>query len=220
MVNCVLSTESTARFPRILAVCLMVGIIILPLHQSVAQDCSCGAPCYVLLDNDSLYGVEDFIACLTIEVGPNVVVEELADVTFNAGESITVNNDVLINENATVALEIDPLLFCDLTADFDEDQSDACLDCNDDDSSVFPGAEETCNGVDDDCDGEVDEGFNLSTDNNNCGACGAVCTGNNNTFCTYSCSAGTCGGYVTHEILYLACLLLGGPDGLCDCVVD
>ncbi len=31
------------------------------------------------------------------------------------------------------------------------------LDCNDDNASVFPGAEETCNGLDDDCDGQVDE---------------------------------------------------------------
>ncbi len=30
-------------------------------------------------------------------------------------------------------------------------------DCDDDDGAVFPGAEEACNGVDDDCDGEIDE---------------------------------------------------------------
>jgi len=31
-------------------------------------------------------------------------------------------------------------------------------DCDDGDASVFPGTAETCNGVDDDCDGDVDEG--------------------------------------------------------------
>jgi len=31
-------------------------------------------------------------------------------------------------------------------------------DCDDGDSAVFPGAPERCNGVDDDCDGQVDEG--------------------------------------------------------------
>ena len=30
-------------------------------------------------------------------------------------------------------------------------------DCDDGDGDVFPGADETCNGIDDDCDGEVDE---------------------------------------------------------------
>ncbi|MCY0998702.1 hypothetical protein OWM54_16305 [Myxococcus sp. MISCRS1] len=35
---------------------------------------------------------------------------------------------------------------------------------------------ERCNGVDDDCDGEVDEDFNRLTDPFNCGTCGTVCT--------------------------------------------
>lgn len=34
---------------------------------------------------------------------------------------------------------------------------------------------EVCDGVDNDCDGQVDEGFNLTTDTNNCGSCGVVC---------------------------------------------
>jgi hypothetical protein len=36
-------------------------------------------------------------------------------------------------------------------------------------------ATESCNGVDDNCDGRVDEGFNLLTDPQSCGACGNVC---------------------------------------------
>ncbi|MBX7097312.1 MAG: hypothetical protein K1X89_06355 [Myxococcaceae bacterium] len=34
---------------------------------------------------------------------------------------------------------------------------------------------ETCNGEDDDCDGTVDNGFDLQSDSKNCGTCGHVC---------------------------------------------
>ncbi len=34
---------------------------------------------------------------------------------------------------------------------------------------------ETCNGADDDCDGVVDDGFDLSFDDANCGSCGWIC---------------------------------------------
>jgi hypothetical protein len=45
---------------------------------------------------------------------------------------------------------------------------------------------ETCNGKDDNCDGQLDEGFNLQTDRNNCGTCGNVCpTG-------FACFSGSC----------------------------
>ncbi|HVW25464.1 MAG TPA: MopE-related protein [Polyangiaceae bacterium] len=50
---------------------------------------------------------------------------------------------------------------------------------------------ETCNGVDDNCDGRVDEGFNKQTDPNNCGACGKVCTATNAS--AVACTSGACG---------------------------
>jgi hypothetical protein len=45
--------------------------------------------------------------------------------------------------------------------DADGDGVPADADCDDADASVGPGAEELCNGVDDDCDGEIDEGVLL-----------------------------------------------------------
>ena len=35
---------------------------------------------------------------------------------------------------------------------------------------------EVCNGIDDNCDGQIDEGFDLQNDPVNCGACGKVCS--------------------------------------------
>ena len=46
----------------------------------------------------------------------------------------------------------------DDTVDGDGDGYAACEECNDADASINPGALEVCNGVDDDCDGSVDEG--------------------------------------------------------------
>jgi len=49
--------------------------------------------------------------------------------------------------------------FC-LTGGFDDDGdgwTDKCGDCDDDDASVYPGAEELCDGLDHDCNGTVDD---------------------------------------------------------------
>ena len=42
--------------------------------------------------------------------------------------------------------------------DADEDGFNEFEDCNDADAAVFPGAAETCDGIDEDCDGVLDEG--------------------------------------------------------------
>jgi MYXO-CTERM domain-containing protein len=47
--------------------------------------------------------------------------------------------------------------------DADGDGANDGPDCDDTDPKVNPGAEELCNGVDDDCDGDTDEGCETDT---------------------------------------------------------
>ena len=68
----------------------------------------------------------------------------------------------------------------------------AGFDCDDSIASVNPGAEELCNYVDDDCDGQTDEGVDMQTDPDNCGECFWQCRAAE--VCDRGNCADSCGG--------------------------
>ncbi len=51
----------------------------------------------------------------------------------------------------------------DLCQDSDHDGYPFTVDCNDQNAAVHPGAPEICNGIDDNCNGQTDEGLNTTT---------------------------------------------------------
>jgi len=66
--------------------------------------------------------------------------------------------------------------FCaDADGDGHQDESCGGDDCDDTNQYIHPGAEEMCNGLDENCDGVPDDGFDLMTDPKNCGSCGFNC---------------------------------------------
>ena len=96
-----------------------------------------------------------------------------------------------------------------------------------------PGIKELCNGLDDDCDGVADNGFDLASDPANCGACGNLCSA---AHATAGCAKGQCvvgaciAGYVDVNGSFddgCECMrsnggveLCDGADNDCDGVID
>ena len=83
---------------------------------------------------------------------------------------------------------------CEPCIDEDEDGRGIGADClggdpDDEDPTVYDGAPELCDGVDNDGDLNVDEDFDLETDPANCGECGIVCEAPH---ATAECSGGIC----------------------------
>jgi hypothetical protein len=68
---------------------------------------------------------------------------------------------------------------------------------------------ELCNGQDDDCDGASDNGFDLTTDEANCGACGRVCKANE------SCCGSACHNLNNDEMNCGVCGMKCGAQAMC-----
>ncbi len=73
---------------------------------------------------------------------------------FNAGDDVV----QLGNGRAVFGIAVSDCSNGSCSQDQDGDGVSAPLDCDDTDATVFPGAIESCNGIDDNCDGATDEG--------------------------------------------------------------
>ncbi len=81
-------------------------------------------------------------------------------------------------------------------ADGDGVAAEGCgsgTDCDDTDDTIFPGADETCNATDDDCDGTADDGFTCAMDST--ASCTTSCGSSGTLTCNSSCDGfGACVG--------------------------
>jgi len=140
--------------------------------------------------DNGLFDPHDFMLSAAFIKGEKVM--KIANAGTNA------NNDVVFNETnygydkfvvivagknygGTYRLMVKGMNDCrDGDGDGHKARTDSChtgTDCNDNNANIYPSRAESCNGIDDDCDSQVDEGFDK--DNDGFTTCGGDCNDNN-----------------------------------------
>ena len=113
-------------------------------------DATADLPTDLVLANETISSgvVRDDRAINSITSGPAYTVESGADVTFKAGNTITLKDGFTASEGSIFHAAIPD-------DDLDGDGYGIATDCNDNNSSIHPGATEIPeNGIDEDCDGQ------------------------------------------------------------------
>lgn len=142
------------RIPSCLsALCLVV------CTQVAFSACLCGGPpCNTVVYGPLWVDSEvEYIACETIIVEPGVTINPLGNLKLKAGLNVVFYDDFASLNNAKLNVLIDGNLACD--GDADGDSYNQCMDCDDDNLDIYPGATEICDGLDNDCDEGTADGM-------------------------------------------------------------
>lgn len=132
---------------------LLVAILCWFSPLRAACFCGPGVPCDLYL-SDRVLDDTDFIACERVFLQSGFSVDPKVDVRIAAGLEISFEGDTGVDQSGVLSTSVFPDLACE--GDADQDLYNTCLDCDDDRSDVNPGAQEVCDLLDNDCDGQVD----------------------------------------------------------------
>jgi hypothetical protein len=97
----------------------------------------------------------------SVHPGATEVVDDAVDQDCNGVDAITCQEDLDEDGFGTAATVVE---YDDADCSDDAGQSALATDCDDADPAIHPSATEVCNLVDDQCDGAIDEGFDVDAD--------------------------------------------------------
>lgn len=75
---------------------------------AVAVPTPCGEPNDLVLENQTVTGVEEHVGCLTVTAGNGFEVAATGDLTLRAGRSVTLTDGFKVQSNGKLAIELDP----------------------------------------------------------------------------------------------------------------
>lgn len=149
------------------------GVSILSAYSCTAAG-SCPGPWYVRMSGTSMAAphVTGLVA-LILEKFPTLTPDKIHSVLTASAKDLGDSGYDALYGHGRVDADDALALARTMATDADKDGHPEGLDCDDADSAVYPGANESCNLKDDDCDGLTDEGFDA--DNDGISVCGGDC---------------------------------------------